>query len=434
MKFYIYTLGCKVNTYESAVMRDLMLNAGYVEVSSWDVADIYIVNTCTVTNSADHKSLKVIRQAIRKNPHALIVAVGCLVQNNQELVMQVDGVDVMVGNIHKSDIVGYVERFLKDRKQIVDVFDVSSVCFEPMKLNNFDRTRAFVKIQDGCNNFCSYCIIPYTRGNVRSKKPEDVIEEITSLVHQGHREVVLTGIHTGNYGAEFDHYGFSSLLRELVMIDGLERLRISSIEVTELNDDFLKVLRDYPILVDHMHIPLQSGSNSILKLMNRKYDKEYFMNKMKEIRSIRPDISITTDVIVGFPYETEELFLETVDTICQVGFSKLHVFPYSKRTGTVASTMDQQVDEVVKKERVRRLLSVSHELEVSYMERFIGNVVTFIPEVWKDGYLIGHTGNYLLVKALGDQSLLYQDVLVSLDEVIYPYCVGNIFLTEHVGS
>lgn len=434
MKFYIYTLGCKVNTYESAVMRDMMLNAGYIEATSDEIADIYIINTCTVTNTADHKSLKLIRQAIRKNPNALVLAVGCLVQNDKEMVMQVDGVDVMIGNIHKSNIVSYVEKYLKEKKQIVDVEDISQTFFEKMQLNNFDRTRAFVKIQDGCNNFCSYCIIPYTRGNVRSKDPKDVIEEITKLVRQGHREVVLTGIHTGNYGAEFENYGFADLLEELVLIPGLERLRISSIEITELDDHFTEVLNKYSILVDHMHIPLQSGSDTILKLMNRKYDKTYFINKIEEIRKIRPEMSVTTDVIVGFPYETEELFMETVDTIQKIRFSKLHVFPYSKRTGTVASTMDEQVPEIIKKERVKTLLTLSKELEHSYMEQYVGKVVTFIPEVYKNGYLIGHTGNFLSVKVSGSEDMLYQDVNVLIETIEYPYCVGKIVEKEIVCS
>lgn len=434
MKFYIYTLGCKVNTYESAVMRDMMLNAGYIEATSDEIADIYIINTCTVTNTADHKSLKLIRQAIRKNPNALVLAVGCLVQNDKEMVMQVDGVDVMIGNIHKSNIVSYVEKYLKEKKQIVDVEDISQTFFEKMQLNNFDRTRAFVKIQDGCNNFCSYCIIPYTRGNVRSKDPKDVIEEITKLVRQGHREVVLTGIHTGNYGAEFENYGFADLLEELVLIPGLERLRISSIEITELDDHFTEVLNKHSILVDHMHIPLQSGSDTILKLMNRKYDKTYFINKIEEIRKIRPEMSVTTDVIVGFPYETEELFMETVDTIQKIRFSKLHVFPYSKRTGTVASTMDEQVPEIIKKERVKTLLTLSKELEQSYMEQYVGKVVTFIPEVYKNGYLIGHTGNFLSIKVSGSEDMLYQDVNVLIETIEYPYCVGKIVEKEIVCS
>ena len=239
--------------------------------------------------------------------------------------------------------------------------------FEPMMLNNFNKTRAFVKIQDGCNNFCSYCIIPYTRGNVRSKDKQRVLKEIQLLVDEGHKEVVLTGIHTGNYGAEFADYKFADLLKDIVKIDKLERLRISSIEITEINDDVMEVIKENNILVDHMHIPLQSGSDAVLKRMNRKYDKEYFINKIKKLRKIRPNISITTDVIVGFPGETKEEFEETIETIKKIEFTKLHVFPYSKREGTKAAIMDGQVDENIKKKRVKILLQLSKELEYNYM-------------------------------------------------------------------
>jgi threonylcarbamoyladenosine tRNA methylthiotransferase MtaB len=406
-------------------MRDALLNKGYFEVGLKEKADITIINTCTVTNTADSKSMKVIRQAIRRNENAIIVVCGCLVQNKKEEVSKIDGVDIVIGNINKSKIVDYIEKYIEEKKQEVDVRNIMNTNFEPMMLNNFNKTRAFVKIQDGCNNFCSYCIIPYTRGNVRSKDKQSVLKEIQLLVDEGHKEVVLTGIHTGNYGAEFADYKFADLLKDIVKIDKLERLRISSIEITEINDDVMEVIKENNILVDHMHIPLQSGSDAVLKRMNRKYDKEYFINKIKKLRKIRPNISITTDVIVGFPGETKEEFEETIETIKKIEFTKLHVFPYSKREGTKAAIMDGQVDENIKKKRVKILLQLSKELEYNYMEKFIGKKVIFIPEMAKEEYIIGHTGNFLNVKYHGNKNDLNKDIEVKINNIEYPYCIGS---------
>lgn len=426
MKYYISTLGCKVNTYESSVISDLLDNAGFIKESTPKNADVCIVNTCTVTNTADNKSLKIVRQMHRLNDKAIIVVCGCMSQKDTTKVKSIPNVAVILGNKNKSKIVDYINKYINDRKQIIDIYDLSNVPFENMKLNNFEHTRAFVKIQDGCNNFCSYCVIPYTRGSVRSKTKDDVLDEINTLVNNGHKEVVLTGIHTGNYGAEFKDYHLSDLLLDILKINGLERLRISSIEVTELNDKVLDIIKNNSVLVDHLHIPLQSGSDNILKLMNRKYDVAYFVNKIKQIRSIRPNISITTDIIVGFPGETEEDFLKTISTSEICGFSKIHVFPYSLREGTVAEQLPDHVSEDIKKERVKRLLQLSKNLEISYMNNFIGKEVVFIPEVIKDGYLYGHTGNYLYVKALGCKEILHQDVKVIINKVNYPFVEADI--------
>lgn len=418
MTFYIINLGCKVNAYESKVMNDLLINEGYKK-GSIDDADIVIVNTCFVTNVAEHKSFQMIRKAAR-NKKKLVIVCGCLSQMKSLEVSNIDGVDIVIGNKDKSKIVDYIKENTKQTK----IYDLSCIPFENMSLNNFDKTRAFVKIQDGCNNFCSYCIIPYTRGNVRSKSKENVLSEVNELVKNGHKEIVLTGIHTGNYNDGKND--FALLLNDLVKIENLKRIRISSIEITELNERVLDVFRNNSILVDHIHIPLQSGSDTILKLMNRKYDKKYFIEKINEIRKIRPSISITTDVIVGFPGETDELFLETIDTIKKVKFSKLHVFPYSKREGTKAASMDNQVDEVIKKQRVHELLKLSEELEKDYFNKFVGSTLKFIPEVYKDGYLIGHTGNYLQIKTKGDNKLLNEIVNVKIDYIDYPYCISSI--------
>lgn len=423
MKFYIYTLGCKVNTYESQVVHDMLINNGYIEDEN---ADIYIINTCTVTNTSDSKSLKVVRQCIRKNPNAIIIVMGCMTQVSSSLVTDMEGVSIVIGNMYKSKIPELINQYLKDKKQIIKVDNILEAPFEDMILNNFDRTRAFVKIEDGCENYCTYCIIPYSRGKVRSKKPETVLEEIKNLVNQGHKEIVLTGIHTGHYGADLDNYTFAKLLTEIEKIDGLERLRISSIEITELDEEFMNVLKTSKKLVDHMHIPLQAGSNEILASMNRKYNLDYFFNKIKEIRTIRPDIAISTDVIVGFPGETEDLFVTTIDTCRKLEFSKIHVFPFSLRKGTKAEELDNHIDEAEKKRRSRRLIESSKELEIKYMEKFINKELVFIPEVEKDGYLIGHTGNYLQIKTKGSKDLLHKDVLVQIDSVEYPYVISTI--------
>ena len=422
MKFYIYTLGCKVNTYESNVMRDKLLNSGYIEGLE-DNSDIYIINTCTVTNTSDNKSLKTIRQVIRKNNQAIIVVVGCMTQVNSKILDDLN-VSIILGNSGKSDIVKYIEEYNKTNKQIKVIDNIMEKDFEDMCLNNFNKTRAFVKIEDGCENFCSYCIIPYARGKVRSKKPEVVIDEIKELVNDGHKEIVLTGIHTGHYGSDID-YSFSKLLTDIEKIEGLSRLRISSIEITELDDEFLEVLKDSKILVDHMHIPLQSGSNAILKLMNRKYNKEDFIDKINKIRSIRPNMSVTTDIIVGFPGETDELFKETIDTVNKVRFSKIHVFPFSLRKGTKAEELPNRIDDKLKKDRVKELIMLSKELEIEYSNKFVGKKIEYLPEIYKEGCVIGHTGNYLSVKSKGTIEDINNIKEVIIKKVEYPYVIGE---------
>lgn len=414
MRFYIYNFGCKVNSYESNIMKENMISNGYVFNED---ADIYIINTCTVTNTACKKCLKVIRQVKKNHPDSLVVVTGCLTQVEPELV----DADIVIGNVGKSNIAKYIKEY---QSKIVDVKDIMVSPFEDMKLNNFDKTRAFIKIEDGCENYCSYCIIPYARGKVRSKKKEIIFEEVDNLVKNGHKEIVLSGIHTGHYN--LDNYTFSDLLNDLVKVPGLERIRISSIEINEITDEVLDVFRKSEVLVDHIHIPLQSGSNEILKLMNRKYLKEEFISRIDKIRSVRPNISITTDLIVGFPNETDELFNETIDTIKKIRFSKIHVFPFSRRKNTKADLMDNQIDEVVKKERVKKIIELSKELELEYFNKYVNKEVIFIPEVYKDGYLEGHTGNYLLVRAKGCESLLNRDVKCLIKEVSYPYCIGEI--------
>ena len=394
MKVKGISLGCKVNTYEMEFVLSQFKDKGY-EITD-DVADIYIINTCSVTNTSDAKSRKVINRVVRENREAIIVVMGCKIEANKDYFN--DGVSIIIGNKDKKKVVELVEEYIKNKKSIKRLYPDFDNEFEDMFITNMEgRTRAFVKIQDGCENFCSYCIIPYTRGKCRSKKKEIVLEEINTLVNNGYKEIVLTGIHTGHYG-EDGETSFPELLREIVKISGLKRLRISSIEITELNDDFLDVLRNFTVIVDHLHIPLQAGSDKVLHEMNRKYDTKYFLDKINVIRSIRPDISITTDVIVGFPGETKEEFNETCEFSKKIGFSKIHVFPYSRRSGTKADTMPNQIDEQVKKERVQKLMQISDELEIKYLEKFINKKVEVLVEKSIDNKSIGHTGNYLQVE------------------------------------
>ena len=421
MKFSIVTLGCKVNTYESNVMRDILINNGYEECDKNLSADIYIVNTCTVTNTSDNKSLKEIRRIRRENPNSVIIICGCMVQV-REGIEEIDA-DIIIGNQYKSEIVNLIEQYKTTKEKVIKISNIMDAPFEKMQLNNFNRTRAFVKIEDGCENFCSYCIIPYARGKVRSKAPEDVIDEVNTLVNNGHKEIVLTGIHTGHYGADLDGYTFAMLLKELIKIDGLERIRISSIEMNEITEEIIDLIKNNSKIVSHLHIPIQSGSNTILKLMNRKYLKEEFIAKIESIRKVRPDINITTDIIVGFPGETEELFNETLETVKKINFSKIHVFPFSLRKGTKAEELPNHIDDVTKKLRVRKLMDISQELEKNYMNKYLGQTITFIPEVYKNGYLVGHTGNYLLIKYEGSDKLLHTDVTAIADKIDYPYLI-----------
>lgn len=427
MKVAIQSLGCKVNLYESEYITDQFQKAGYEIVPFQEIADVYIINTCSVTNTSDVKSRKVIHQAIRRNPDACIVAIGCFIEANHDY--HEDGVDILLGNANKSKVLEYVERYWQTKQKANYFVTPIPEKFDDMTMSTFlGRTRAFIKIQDGCENFCSYCIIPYVRGKCRSKNFQTVLEEIQNYVQHGYKEVVLTGIHTGNYGVDLGT-DFAALLREIVKINGLVRLRISSIEITELTDEVLQIIRDNDVIVDHLHIPLQAGSDKILRLMNRKYDLVYFKQKMEQIREIRPDISLTTDIIVGFPSETEEDFQDTLSFVREVQFSKVHVFPYSRRSGTVAADMAEQVPGDVKKDRVRRLLALSKELETEYMKKFIGKTLPVLMEVNRTDYSLGHTSNYLLVKVPGE----YQSedlVDVTITDVSYPYCLGEVSRSE----
>ena len=390
MKVGICSLGCKVNIYESELVTNILKNNNYTVVDFEDKADIYIINTCSVTNESDKKSRKMINRAKKNNPAAIIIVMGCYSQVNAE---DID-VDIVLGNKDKSKIVEIIEEYIKTKQKKKIIYDLTKVDFEKMEITNFDsHTRAFVKIQDGCNAFCSYCIIPYVRGRVRSKDPEDVIKEVTTLVEKGYKEIVLTGIHTGRYGTDINTT-LEELLNKLVNIPNIYRIRLSSIEINEITPGIKELLKENKVMAKHLHIPLQSGSNKILKLMNRRYNKEEFLSMVDNLRDI-PDISLTTDLIVGFPNEDEEEFNETIDTLKKIGFTKIHTFPYSKRKGTPAATMDNQVFPEEKKKRVHRILDLSNKYEHNFYESKIGKIYDGVVEVHSNGTTIVHTSNFI---------------------------------------
>lgn len=422
MKVAIHTLGCKVNTYESQAMLRLFEQNGYEEVPFKDIADVYVINTCTVTNTGDSKSRQMIRKAIRKNPEAVICVVGCYSQVAPEEIEAIDGVSIILGTQFRSEIVDLVEQFRFNHKRIVKVKDVMKLrTFEDLNIDHFSNTRAFLKIQDGCNNFCSYCIIPYARGRVRSRKPESVLAQARELVKQGYYEIVLTGIHTAGYGEDLDHYSFYDLLVDLTKIEGLKRLRISSIETSQIPEAMVDLIASSQVIVDHLHVPLQSGCDATLKRMNRKYNCEEYYHKLMMIKEKIPDMVFTTDVIVGFPGESEEEFQQTYQFIKKVGFTQLHVFPYSQRKGTPAAKMKDQIDERIKHERVNRLIDLSHKLHDDYAKSQIGKTLRVLFEKNEDGYYVGHGDNYLLVKVASDVNLIGQikNVIIdSYDEIL----------------
>lgn len=394
MKFNIITLGCKVNSYESNFMKEALVKNGFSFCDLNEECDILILNTCTVTDTSDKKSLKEVRRLKRENPNAILVVCGCSVQNDKTKYDDL-GINILMGNINKSNIVSIIEKYLDDKTPVEYVAKTRDLPFENMEVDVSDHTRAYIKIEDGCDNFCSYCVIPFVRGKKRSKDFSLVLKEVEHLANNGYKEIVLTGIDTGGY--ESNDKDLTDLIHEISKITGIERIRQSSIEITQINDKFIEELKNDNKICDHIHIPLQSGSDSILKLMNRKYDLKYFFDKIDMIRSVRPDISITTDVIVGFPGETEEMFLETMETCKKVNFSKIHAFPYSERKETKASMMDGKVPENIKHERVKKLLELSEKLEKSYYDKFKGKRLDVLIEEVTESGSKGHTSNYLMV-------------------------------------
>lgn len=393
MKFNIITFGCKVNQYESNMMKETLLHHNFCFEENISDADILIVNTCTVTNTADKKCLKEVRSLRKNNPTKILVVCGCSAQNKQDVYKNLN-IDILIGNKDKSKIADLINAYLNKKERLIKFYNERNLEFEDMMIHNFNHVRAFIKIEDGCDNFCSYCIIPFVRGSVRCKDFDVVLKEASILADNNHQEIVLTGIHTGRYNS--NGHNLSDLLKSLCKIDNIKRIRISSIEITELDDEFMETLKNNPKICNHLHIPLQSGSDIVLKKMNRKYDLAYFKNKIDAIRSIRPDISISTDIIVGHPYETDEEFQNTLNFAKDIKFSKIHVFPYSIREGTAASVMPQ-VNGEDKKNRVKKLISLSDELEKEYYQKFLGKKLDVLIEECHNGISMGHTSNYLYI-------------------------------------
>lgn len=429
-----HTLGCKVNHYETEAIWQLFKEAGYERKDYESKADVYVINTCTVTNTGDKKSRQVIRRAIRHNPDGVICVTGCYAQTSPAEIMAIPGVDIVVGTQDRHKLLGYIEEYRRERQPINGVGNIMKArVFEELDVPAFtDRTRASLKIQEGCNNFCTFCIIPWARGLLRSRDPEEVINQAQQLVDAGYKEIVLTGIHTGGYGEDLKDYNFAKLLKELdERVAGLKRIRISSIEASQITDEVIEVLDQSDKIVRHLHIPLQSGSNTVLKRMRRKYTMEFFAERLTKLKKALPGLAVTSDVIVGFPGETEEEFMETYNFVKDHQFSELHVFPYSKRTGTPAARMEDQVDENVKNERVHRLIALSDQLAKEYASAYEGDVLEIIPEEsfkeqdGKHNLYVGYTDNYMKVVFEGTEDMIGRLVKVKITKAGYPYNEGQ---------
>lgn len=438
------TLGCKVNFYDTEGIWRTFQAAGYEQVPFESQADVYIVNTCTVTNTGDKKSRQAIRRAVRSNPDAIVVATGCYAQVAPAEVAAIAGVDLVVGNDRKSQIVTLVEQVQREQQPYQAVGNIlKSRDFEEFDVPCFsDRTRANLKIQDGCNNFCTFCIIPYARGLIRSRKPESIVAQARKLTAAGYREIILTGIHTGGYGADLSGYRLAQLLMDLQELGDAVRIRIGSIEASEIDDALIHVLGRAANVCRHLHIPLQAGHNETLRRMNRHYTVEAFADKLHRLRAALPEVSITSDVIVGFPGETEAHFNATEQFIRAQNFAQLHVFPYSPRTGTPAAKFPDPVDDASKAERVRRLLALSVHCTASYAGLWNERVLEVIPEGpldWaQEGaaltegrpkasglWLVGHADNYLRVAFVVPPGVATEDLV---GEVV------NVRLTETTGQ
>ncbi|MFA5481449.1 MAG: tRNA (N(6)-L-threonylcarbamoyladenosine(37)-C(2))-methylthiotransferase MtaB [Bacilli bacterium] len=420
MYYKIFTLGCKVNTYESDAIRELLKREDYLECGS-RIPDIVVINTCVVTGVAAKKSRQHIHKFRTAYPDAVLAVMGCFSQQEGHHLLESCDVDVVVGTSNRHRLVEYIKEYLKTRQKIVDidgkprtfVYEEIAPLFQPY------NSRAFVKIQDGCDNFCSYCIIPYIRGRSRSRNPEHIISEVQCLVANGYREIVITGIHTGGYGRDLGDYSFSRLIGDIIQqVPNLFRLRISSLEATEIDDSFIELLGKHANIADHLHIPLQSGSQTVLKRMNRRYEIADYLSTIEKIRRVRPNIALTTDIIVGFPNESEDEFDETVALAQKINFAELHVFPFSKREGTKAASLPDQIDEATKKKRVHSLLRLSDKLNRDYRDRFIGKQLDILVEDYDESTKLyrGHSSNYIEIHLASEKDIRGQAVNVIFQE------------------
>ena len=408
------SLGCKVNQYETNAMAQKFIEHGYEVVEFDEYADVYIVNTCTVTNVADRKSRQMLRRAKEINKDATLVACGCYAQVAKEELKKIPEIDLIIGNNEKNDIIQIVENHIAQKGAEDLVSDVMyKLDYVELGTTTYtEKTRAVIKVQDGCDRFCSYCLIPYARGHIRSRKIENVIEEIKKVVEEGINEVVITGIHIASYGRDFkgENIGLIDLLEEINKIQGLHRIRLGSIEPTIVTDEFVERLSKLDKICDHFHLSLQSGCTETLKRMNRRYTTEEFRDVTKRLRSKFPNAALTTDIIVGFPGETDEEFNTTYEFLKEIAFYKMHIFKYSQRKGTKAAVMPNQVDGKIKEERSKKLIELSNENEYNYNKKYIGKQVEVLFEEREGEYLKGHTTNYIVVKHKTDKDDLINKI------------------------
>ncbi len=405
--FSILTLGCKVNQYESEAMSELFESRGYRQVENDEISDVYIVNTCTVTNLSDRKSRQFIRKSKKKNPDSVVAVVGCYSQVSPDEVKNIEGVDVVIGTTERNKIVDLIEESKVSHGKINIVKDLKNVR-EFANTTNFDsnnRTRAYMKVQDGCNRFCTYCIIPFARGPIRSRTIEDSVREARTLADRGFKEIVLTGIHIGSFGMDMGDMRLIDLIEAIAEVDGIERIRLSSVEPIIITDEFMDRAVKTGKLCDHFHLSLQSGSNNILKAMNRRYTREEYIEKANSIRKYMPNAGLTTDIIVGFPGESEEDFHDSMSIVREVGFSRIHVFKYSKRKNTKAAVMKNQIDGNVKKERSEKLIALGEEYQEIFERENMKTHQSVLFEEEDKGEYYGYTTNYIRVKAKSEVDL-----------------------------
>ena len=425
-KAAFYTLGCKVNQYETEAVIDIFMDNGYQIVDFSEKADLYIVNSCTVTNEAARKTRQIARRAKRSAPESIVAIVGCYTQAFPDEVSEIEEIDFVMGSNNKAEILDKAEEMLAGNSVESELKEYSQLQdYEELELKRLSNTtRANVKIEDGCNQFCSYCIIPYARGPVRSRRENDVVEEVRRLSQQGVKEIILTGTHLGAYGSDQGNSkALTELMRSLTELEELKRVRLSSIEGTEIDREMIDLIAEEDMFCPHLHLPLQSGSDRILKAMNRPYTAAEFKETVAELRERIPDLAVTTDVIVGFPGETEATFAETMKVVEEIGFSKVHVFPYSAREGTPAAEMDQINGNIIK-DYSKKLRLLNESLMLSYQEEFIGQEKEVLIEEVRDhktDLLTGYTDNYLKVLLAGSDELKNQLVKVRLEESVDPY-------------
>lgn len=421
-KVSFLTLGCKVNQYETEAMTELFTSRGYKVVPHGEYSDIFVINTCTVTNQSDRKSRQAIGKVKKLNEDAIIAMVGCYVQIKPEEVSEIDGVDVVLGTNNKSQIVDACERAITE-KRVINVVDEikNNRDFEELEIyNQSEMTRAYIKIQEGCNQYCSYCIIPYARGPVRSRNIKSIITEAQRLSSRGYKEIILTGIHVASYGIDFEEdISLIDVIEDISKVEGIKRIRLSSVEPRLITEEFLSRAKETGKFCDHFHLSLQNGSNKILKLMNRKYTTEEYAEKVKLIRKFFPNAGITTDIIVGFPEETNEDFEMTCNFVRKIGFSKVHIFKYSPREGTRAAKMKNQIAGDVKKYRSTKLSEVCQEVSNKYLNSLIGKTfeVLFESKSDFDGYISGYATNYTRVNILEDDKMINEILSIKYKNV-----------------